>query len=69
MGEVRDQAYWNENCEGDGVGCLGCRHWGGDGLCFFDKSYRDPDFDDTGLDGCKSGESIRKVDTLAQENP
>ena len=34
--EKRDQAYWNENCEGDGVGCLGCRHWGGDGLCFFE---------------------------------
>jgi len=30
---VRDQAYWNENCDGDPTACLGCYRWGGDGIC------------------------------------
>ena len=29
----RDQAYWNENCDGDPTACLGCYRWGGDGIC------------------------------------
>ena len=29
----RDQAYWNENCDGNPTACLGCFRFGGDGIC------------------------------------
>ena len=34
---MRDQAYWNENCDGDPSCCLGCARWGGEGLCIPDE--------------------------------
>ena len=34
---MRDQAYWNENCDGDPSYCLGCARWGGEGICIPDE--------------------------------
>jgi hypothetical protein len=38
-----DQEYWSLNCSGDPSNCLGCRNWGGEGICLFDEDeeYKD----------------------------
>lgn len=33
----------------------------------FQERYKEPDFDDTGLDGCPPGKSIRKVGDQEEE--